>query len=521
VELQRYLAILRRRWLLVVLTIAVALAAVYATRPRTVTYSAESRIYIGSRNVTGDLSSDNERALERITLTFAVMLPSEPIARDAVELTGVDLAPLTVASSTQARVIPGTNLLRIIYRDEDPGRALTMANGMAEAFVSKVQQFEPGIGREGDVPVLPAYVFERARFPTAPDSTGGFGSYATAALFGFVLAAAVAGILDHLDLTVKTPQEIESRLGIPVLGVVHAHRPGLRDVDGPDQAAGSARPVEAPLRRVRRTRKPAWLSAVEEAHQRDEGLRVIRSSLEFATSSDERRSILVTSAASGEGKTSTVSGLAIALANAGRRVVAVDFDLRGADLHNRLGGHNEIGVTDVLLDRRGLSECLQFIPTGGTLGGAEQGLYLLAAGPAVANPAELLGTHRTRRTLAALAETADVILLDSPPVLAVADALVVAHVAKCAVLIAEAGKTTYPQVQLAHDTLTRAGVKVVGLVLNKMRFKSPTDIYSYGYSYGSYVAPQQPQPRGDAPVADEQAGDGNGSEVRPVVDRAP
>jgi capsular exopolysaccharide synthesis family protein len=500
VELQRYLAILRRRWLLIVLTMLAALAAVYATRSTVVTYTGESRIYVGNRNVSDSLSADRDVGLDRVARTFTFMIPAEPIARAAVDLTGVDISPVAVAANTKAVVIQGTNLIRVAYRDTDPGRAQLLATGIADAFVAKVQEFEPGQPGEGDVPVLPAYVFQRAQFPLAPDPTTDGGNYVVAALFGFLLAVGVAALLDHLDLTVKTPEELEHRLGLPVLGVVHLHRPDLPDL-GADASGRELEPAGAASTVRRLRRRPSWTSSFEEAQLRDESFRVVRSSLEFATADLPSRTILVTSAASGEGKTSTCSGLAIALANAGRRVVAVDLDLRRPDLNTRLNGHDEFGATDVLLERRTLNECLQFVPTGGTLGQTRQGLYLLASGAPVDNPAELLGTYRTRTLIGALRETADIVLFDTPPVLAVADALVVGKVVAGAVMVVEAGRTTYPEVERAHETLTRSGVKVIGIILNKLSPKSG------GYGYANRYLGER--------AADEVSGNGSSDATEP------
>jgi capsular polysaccharide biosynthesis protein len=108
--------------------------------------------------------------------------------------------------------------------------AQTLTNGIVDAFVDQIRQFEPGEPREGDVPALPAYVSARAQLPRSPDSVQNNGTYFVAALFGFLFAAAVAFVLDHLDLTVRSPEDLERRTGLPVLGVVPLHRPDLGKV---------------------------------------------------------------------------------------------------------------------------------------------------------------------------------------------------------------------------------------------------------------------------------------------------
>jgi capsular polysaccharide biosynthesis protein len=112
-------------------------------------------------------------------------------------------------------------LIRITYKDADPSRARALANAISDALVEKVQTFEPGsVGEEGEVPILPAYVFARADLPVVPESNGAIGRLLTGAVFGFVLAAGVAFLLDYLDITPRSADDLERHLGLPVLGVV-------------------------------------------------------------------------------------------------------------------------------------------------------------------------------------------------------------------------------------------------------------------------------------------------------------
>ena len=246
-----------------------------------------------------------------------------------------------------------------------------------------------------------------------------------------------------------------------------------------------------------------WTSATEDELQQAEAFRLIRSSVEVVLPELARASIMVTSARAGEGKTTTAARMAVSLANAGRRVVAVDFDLRHPDLHNRLGGYNDRGTTDVLLERRSLTDSLQQIKTSGVAG--PTALYLLAAGSPVENPTELLGTVRTRRLLDRLTEEADVVVVDAPPVLPVADTLVIGRLVGGAILVAEARQALFPQLKRSQEALGRNGIRVIGTVLNKMRSKDAS--YEYGYGYGYGYGDTEPVDRGGQP---EEQGNGAG-----------
>ncbi len=228
------------------------------------------------------------------------------------------------------------------------------------------------------------------------------------------------------------------------------------------------------LRRARSTRAPAGLA------RRDEAFRVLRSNLLVATSELDNPIVVVTSAQPGEGKTSTCVSLARSLAMAGPRVVLVDLDLRKPDAHHRIGADNVPGCADVLLDQRRLEECLQFFEPPADAPTAK-GLYFLPAGEGATDPTELLGSPRAARMLEALARQADIVLLDTPPVLPVADTLVVGRHAAGAVLVVEAHVTPTPAVLRAKDALIRNQTRLLGVVLNKHESRGG----DYGYGYGA------------------------------------
>lgn len=224
-------------------------------------------------------------------------------------------------------------------------------------------------------------------------------------------------------------------------------------------------------------------SAIAGASAR-EAYRVLRSNLLVALDDAAQQTVIVTSAAEGEGKTATCAGLARSLAGAGHRVVVIDLDLRHPDIHRWLGGHNEVGVSNVLLDGHKLEGCLQLIVVGAGPRGADRSLYLLAAGTPVENPAELLGSQRVRQMLDVLCQQADVVLIDTPPILPVADTLVIGRIVGGAVLVVEARRTPVPTVRRAKDALIRNQTRLYGVVVNKLDRAYAEYGYGYGYEYG-------------------------------------
>jgi capsular exopolysaccharide synthesis family protein len=234
----------------------------------------------------------------------------------------------------------------------------------------------------------------------------------------------------------------------------------------------------------RTSKKEAFVSPVAHA----EAFRILRSNLDVALAELSHPTILVTSASPGEGKTATAVNLTRALTLAGRRTVLVDFDLRHPDTHNHLGADNLVGVSDVLNGDRSLSECLQFIKVDTERQGSDgtKGFYFLPTGPSVSNPTELLDGRRTSVLLAALAEQADLVLVDTPPLLPVADTLVIGRRVSGAILVVETRRTPIAAIQHAKNALLQNQTRLVGIVVNKLQPRDgrSEDGYGYGYGYG-------------------------------------
>ena len=219
----------------------------------------------------------------------------------------------------------------------------------------------------------------------------------------------------------------------------------------------------------------------------EESFRVLRSSLEVVLNEIEHPIVMLTSSKANEGKTVVCAKLALSFVQAGRRVVAVDLDLRNPSAHRMLQTHNEYGMSDVLLGNRSLQDSLQHLQVRD---GSDniRSLYFIGTGPAVQNPAELLGSGRTARTLDGLAKEADIVLIDTPPVLPVADSLVIGRYASGAILVVESRETAFQLVQQSKDLLIRNQTRLLGVIMNKFEASGadrPYSYYSYGYGEGA------------------------------------
>ncbi|MDQ4133752.1 MAG: polysaccharide biosynthesis tyrosine autokinase [Actinomycetota bacterium] len=267
---------------------------------------------------------------------------------------------------------------------------------------------------------------------------------------GLVVGVALALLLDHLDDSIKSKEDLERILpGLPVLGMIPAVSNWRNRSDTP------------------------LISRVEPNSPTAEAYRTLRTSIQFSAIDRTLRTLTITSPSAAEGKTTTTANLAVALARAGQRVVVVSCDLRRPRIHEFFGLANDVGFTSVVVGELPLSQALQDVP-------GENGLRLMGSGPLPPNPSELLASSRADEVLRALQAQHDMVLLDCSPVLPVTDAAVLSSKADGTLLVATVGTTTGKQAARAIELLRQVGAPVMGTVLNGVE---PVGAYGYTYSY--------------------------------------
>ncbi len=194
-----------------------------------------------------------------------------------------------------------------------------------------------------------------------------------------------------------------------------------------------------------------------------EAYRTLRTNLDFSSLDKPIKTMLVTSAGPEEGKSTVLANLAVTTAQAGRKVILVDCDLRRPTLHNIFNLKNDVGLTTMVVDDAAM-ESPPLQDTG------VEGLQLVSSGPLPPNPSELLGSRRMEEIIAALLERADVVLFDAPPVVAVTDAAVLATKVDGVLLVINAGGTKRDYARAAKARLEKVNANLLGAVLNNVRF---------------------------------------------------
>lgn len=224
-ELRRLWLLLWHRKILVVILIVAALAAGYEATPRQAQYRATTVLFVGvpENSSAGVFSSDLQLGQQQLAATFATMVPSLTVAQAAVSATGVPRSATTALGETSSALIQGTSLIRVSVTDSDPVVARELANGVSNAFVAEALRIDPvtsGLNGQSSAPKAPVSVTQDAQLPTAPLSNGLGRNLILSGIFGLLVAIGVVLVLDYLDLSVRTPEDLERKAGLPVLGII-------------------------------------------------------------------------------------------------------------------------------------------------------------------------------------------------------------------------------------------------------------------------------------------------------------
>jgi capsular exopolysaccharide synthesis family protein len=446
VELSEYLNILRRRWLTVVIIGLTALAlasAVTLAMPKK--YTATTRLFIavaGGESVT-DLAQGSNFAEKQMS-SYAEVATSPRVLGPVIRQLGLPTTPKELSQSVEAIVPVNTVILEISVTDLDPTRAAQIANAVGRELANAASELSPT--KEDGTKAVVATTFAEAEVPDKASSPRIVQNLGVGLILGLLLGLGVAVLRHVLDTKVRSEGDVRFLTDSPILGVVtydqevSSHPVILRD-----------QPLAAPSEAIRR----------------------LRTNLQFIDIAHRPKSIVISSSIPGEGKSTIAINLAVSLADSGSRVILVDADLRRPSVAEYLGIEGAVGLTTVLIGRAEVEDVVQ--PLGKT------NLDLLPAGQIPPNPSELLGSMAMADLLEQLSGSYDMVLLDSPPLLPVTDAVVLSNLAGGALVVVGADRIHRPQLQQSLESLETAGAHLFGIVMNKIARREAA-AYAYGYS---------------------------------------
>ncbi|MGW9024076.1 polysaccharide biosynthesis tyrosine autokinase [Streptomyces sp. NPDC055722] len=469
-DLHDFLKALVRRWRAVVVCLVLAIgAAIAATVLSAPVYEARTQLFVATRTgeETAQLNQGQSFSQARVQ-SYAEIVTTRQVTEPVVQKLRLHTTPEELASRITATAPLNTVLIDITVKDAVPKRAARIANAVAERFSAVVERLEtpkPVAGSERSArsrtsPVSLG-ITQEAVAPTAPVSPRPMVNLAAGVLAGLLLGAGLVVLRETLDTTFKASEALGEFTALPGLGTIPYDR--------------------------NTPRRP--LVTADTHSRRAEAFRKLRTNLQFSQVDDPPRIIVVTSSMPGEGKTNTAVNLALSLAEAGVSTCLVDGDLRRPCVAPTFGIVQDAGLTTVLIGQAHIEDVMQQ---------AGSGLSVLASGAVPPNPTELLASARMEEVLRELADTYEVVIVDTAPLLPVADTVGLASLAQGALLVVRAAKTSREQVRTAAESLERVGARVLGTVFS-MAPVPKAGRYGYGH-YGAYGQHGElPAPRTAAP----------------------
>jgi capsular exopolysaccharide synthesis family protein len=432
-ELRGYLKLFRKRWRLILLVTlaAIAVGALLAER-RTPSYSASVTFFVSvpaSRDA-GSSAFERDLLAQSRANTYVALVDEAPMANAIKQDLGLNTSPQDLLKAITVTRVPDTVLFTVTVNDPSPGYARRIINSMSIQFPRFVEQLERGqrqTGGPAEVNVAALDIPLDATVPPSPLRT-----MQLALLVGLILGVALAVLRESLDTTVSTPEDVQAMIEAPTLATISKAK---RSFGKPLIRNGLISPAPEEFRRLRIN----LYSAIS------------------SDSGDECRSIVFTSAEPGEAKSTIACNLAISLSQSGMRVLLLDADLRSSQLSAYMGIDGSVGLVDVLWGRTDVEGAIQV--WGDNL------LEILPSGSAAPNPVDVLHTEEMAKLLRDLERRVDVVLIDTPALLPVADAVAMSMIAGGTILVARAGFTRGDQLKAAANMLTVADARVLGVVL--------------------------------------------------------
>ena len=462
--LRAYLGILRERWHLIAVFVLLGLGlSVLLTSLTPRSYQASAQVFVSANSDIVDVANGggayaNQAAIQAAVSTYAQLIDTPSILHGVQKDLNLTLSDAALRGKLSAIAPAAQTLVIIQATDGSPSVAAAIANSAATSFIKVIQDYKRPPG--SDKSAVSLYLTQPATAPSSPVSPKPVLNVILGLVLGLVLGVAIAVARDVLDNRIKDAETLAKVAAHPAMGVV---------IEDP-KAARHPIATRAGTRNLRA-----------------ENFRQLRANLQFANVDEHPRVIAITSSIPSEGKTMVALNLASTLAEAGFTVCLVDADLRRPTVGKAMGLPSSVGLTSVLIHQIDLSEALQ---------NAGSNLYVLSSGPTPPNPSEVLASSYVRDIIRSLLDKVDYVVIDTAPLLPVADGSEVAALANGTLLVARYKVTTDAQVKRSVASLARVDAKLLGVVLNRVPNRRTGE---YGSTYYRDQDMERKEQRGERP----------------------
>lgn len=460
VGLRQYLEVVRRRKLILITMFSLALGAASAlTLATTSLYEAQTTIVVGQG--TCIVQPQNANAIQPFSATATGLIKSTIVARDVIRDLHLNLTPEQLLGSISVSFNPDSAALQVSVINHKPLLARAIADRLGVNFQRLVKQrlghFTPATAGSPATAPLTACIWDPAHVVPGRVEPKPTRNLLIAGILGLVLGLLAAFLRDYFDRTLRTVEEIERAFGVPVIGQIPTVRAANRERS-----------------------QILW----DENGDFAESFRGLRANLQYLAVQWPLKTILVTSPAANQGKTTVCASLATAIAQTGKSVVLIEADLRRPRLADTFGlPRLRPGLTSVLVGHSQLGRATAAIELPGSHGqpkGQDWSITVLPSGPLPPNPSELVGSPRMRRLVEGLADLYDTVILDSPPLLPVADSLALAKLVDGVIIVIRAKSATRDDADAVRALADRLGIHLVGVVM--------TDVPRRDHYYAEYTS---------------------------------
>lgn len=444
-DIHDYVRILRRNWVLIatITLVGVLLGGLVSVLSKPV-YTSQTQLFVsiqGSGSVQ-ELQQGNNFTQARVQ-SYVKTVSSPAVLQPAIDTLGLSITAEDLSKNVQASTDLNTVLINISVSDSSPVQAAAIAQAVGNSLIETVDSLEKP--KTGGTSPVSLSVIKPAKAPANPSAPNVRLNLLLGLVLGLGLGIGAAILRNSLDNRIRGEADLRRVTDAPLLG-------------------GIAYDAEA-------SRRPLLTQSSSQS-PRAESFRQLRTNLQFANVSGTANTVLVTSSLPGEGKSTTATNLAIALAQAGQTVCLIDADLRRPSVNQYLGLERNAGLTTALV---GLADVNDLLQKWG-----DDELYVLTSGQIPPNPSELLGSSEMRALLTRLEQVFDSVIIDAPPLLPVTDAAVLSQHAGGVVVVAGSQRLRLQDLEKSLGALALVGAKVLGVVLNRLPVKGP-DAYSYTY----------------------------------------